>query len=78
MAKKMNFAEKSKKRSDVHSCPVCGTPILYVKPAHGSIEEARRVTPAVLGGLSDQRMECMDAARTYLASHGPLTRASSF
>ena len=31
MAKKMNFAEKSKKRADVHTCPVCGTPILYVK-----------------------------------------------
>jgi len=31
MAKKMNFAEKSKKRADVHTCPVCGVPILYVK-----------------------------------------------
>jgi hypothetical protein len=31
MAKKMNFAEKSKKRADVHTCPICNQPILYVK-----------------------------------------------
>jgi hypothetical protein len=31
MAKKMNFAEKSKKRADIHTCPVCASPILYVK-----------------------------------------------
>jgi hypothetical protein len=40
MAKKMNFAEKSKKRSDVHSCPVCGTPILYVKHVRAAKSDA--------------------------------------
>lgn len=31
MAKKMDFAQKSKKRADIHTCPVCAGPILYVK-----------------------------------------------
>ena len=31
MAKKMDFAQKSKKRADIHTCPICAGPITYVK-----------------------------------------------
>lgn len=31
MAKKMSFADKAKKKAEVHTCPVCAGPILYVK-----------------------------------------------
>ncbi len=40
MAKKMNFAEKSKKRADVHTCPVCSSPILYVRHVRAVKTEA--------------------------------------
>ena len=31
MAKKMDFAQKSKKKAEVHTCPVCAGPIQYIK-----------------------------------------------
>ncbi len=31
MAKKMDFAQKSRKKADIHTCPICAGPIQYVK-----------------------------------------------